>query len=81
MKTAISVDDRLMQQADRTAKKMRVSRSKLFSIAMARYLREREDREITARLNEVYADGLDAEEKAALAAVQGSFAKTLKDPW
>lgn len=79
MKTAISVDDKLMQQADRAAKQMRVSRSRLFSIAMERYLREQRQRETTAKLNEVYAQGMDPEEHEVLAGMQRLFAETLED--
>jgi len=34
MKTAISIDDQLLQDADRAAKRMGLSRSRLFSLAL-----------------------------------------------
>jgi metal-responsive CopG/Arc/MetJ family transcriptional regulator len=41
MRTAISVDDKLLREADRIANKMGVSRSQLFSLALEAFLRER----------------------------------------
>ena len=38
MKTAVSVDDELITEADRAAREMGVSRSRLFSLALEAYL-------------------------------------------
>ncbi|MGH9625047.1 MAG: hypothetical protein ACRD6B_03425 [Bryobacteraceae bacterium] len=38
MKTAISVDDKLLQQADETAKRMGLSRSRFFALAVDDFL-------------------------------------------
>jgi mRNA interferase MazF len=56
MKTAISVDDRLMSEADNAAREMGLSRSRLIATALEAYLRKRRQDEITERLNEVYAE-------------------------
>jgi metal-responsive CopG/Arc/MetJ family transcriptional regulator len=80
MKTAISVDDSLMAQADRAAGEIGVSRSKLFSIAMAEYLKKRRNDEITEQLNRAYANDNQAEELAFARAAKRKMAK-LVDPW
>lgn len=62
MKTAISIPDDLFQEADDFAKRRGISRSGLYSDAVAEYLERRRREDITARLNEVLAkepDGLD----------------------
>jgi metal-responsive CopG/Arc/MetJ family transcriptional regulator len=54
MKTAVSVPDELFRQAEAAAKKMRMSRSKLYATALAEYLDRKRSKTITERLNEVY---------------------------
>jgi len=52
MKTAISIPDPVFQAADKYAKRMRKSRSQLFSEAMVEYLERHTPDEITRMLNE-----------------------------
>ena len=56
MKTAISVPDEVFEAADELASEMGVSRSELYSTAVAEYVAKHRSTDITARLNEVYAD-------------------------
>ncbi len=56
MKTAISLPDELYQRAETTARKMRISRSRLYSRAIAEFLEKEEDSAVTERLNTVYAE-------------------------
>lgn len=55
MKTAISVPDEVFESADELAQQLGVSRSELYSTAVAEYLAKFRGEDITARLNEVYA--------------------------
>ena len=56
MKTAVSLPDRLYEEAERTAQAMGIPRSQLFAKALEEFI-ERHGREnITERLNEVYSD-------------------------
>jgi metal-responsive CopG/Arc/MetJ family transcriptional regulator len=54
MKTAVSVPDELFRQGEAAAKKLRISRSKLYATALAEYLGRKRSKSITERLNEVY---------------------------
>lgn len=54
MKTAISIPDELFRTADALAAELGVSRSELYRNAVAEYVAKRRDKDITARLNEVY---------------------------
>lgn len=56
MKTAISVPDAVFQAAEELARKLGVSRSRLYSLALAEYVAQHSDREVTARLDAVYAE-------------------------
>ena len=53
MRTAISVPDNLLRSADTLAERLGVSRSKLFSRALADYVAKHGERSITARLNAI----------------------------
>ena len=55
MKTAISLPDKLFQEADEFASRAGLSRSELYATAVAEYLARRNDAMVTARLDAVYA--------------------------
>ena len=56
MKTAISVPDDVFESADALADELGVSRSALYSAAMAEYVAKHRGADVTARLNEVYSE-------------------------
>ena len=55
MKTAVSVPDDLFRLAEATARRLRVSRSKLYATAISEFLNRQQGGAVTDRLNEVYA--------------------------
>ncbi len=55
MKAAVSIPDPVFKAADKLARRMGVSRSRLYSVALQRFVQEHDDDAITAKLNEVYA--------------------------
>lgn len=56
MKTAISIPDKVFEAAERTAKRLGVSRSELYVNAIRDYLERHSGERITEQLNEVYSD-------------------------
>ena len=54
MKTAISLPDPLFALAEKTARKMKVSRSQLYALALAEFLSQQEPEKITQALDDVY---------------------------
>lgn len=52
MKTAISVPDDVFDRAERAAKRLHLSRSELYSRALAEYLDRHTPDELTARIDE-----------------------------
>jgi metal-responsive CopG/Arc/MetJ family transcriptional regulator len=54
MKVVISVPDSVFQAGERLAQQLRVSRSQLYSDALAAYLSPRNPAKVTAALNAVY---------------------------
>jgi metal-responsive CopG/Arc/MetJ family transcriptional regulator len=75
MKTAISLPDDLFESADALADRLGMSRSQLYARAVEEYLAKHRGQDITARLNDVYADeesGLDPALRRAQARTQRS---------
>lgn len=54
MKTSVSIPDKVYKAAERAARQMGVSRSRLYTIAIERLLAVQRDRGVTESLNEVY---------------------------
>ncbi len=55
MKIAVSVPDSVFREADRLAKKLRWSRSRLYAEALRRLLRDQAAKSVTQALDSVYA--------------------------
>ena len=55
MKTAVSIPDELFSAADSLARRLGMSRSRLFATALAEYLAKHRAAKVTERLNAVYA--------------------------
>ena len=54
MKTAVSVPDDLFRLAEAAARRLQVSRDKLYATAISEFLNRQQGGEVTERLNEVY---------------------------
>jgi metal-responsive CopG/Arc/MetJ family transcriptional regulator len=78
VKTAISLDASLFEEAECAAREMQMSRSRLYALALRDYLRRRENRRIIEELNEVYAEEPTEEDKAYLRGMRKLYAKTLE---
>lgn len=81
MKTAISIDAPLLEEADRTAQKLGVSRSRLMSLALTDYLRKRRNEDILEQLNQVYGDSTRDPERPSGAQSKAKLRSTIKDRW
>jgi metal-responsive CopG/Arc/MetJ family transcriptional regulator len=81
MKTAISIDDRLLQEADETARVLGLSRSRLFALAVGAFLQEQRREQMLARLNEVYANDAESAKKRLLKGMKASVRRTVEEAW
>jgi metal-responsive CopG/Arc/MetJ family transcriptional regulator len=63
MKTAISVEDALMEQADDAARDLGLSRSGLIAEALREYLLRRRQVRVSDRLNQAYANEPNPDER------------------
>jgi metal-responsive CopG/Arc/MetJ family transcriptional regulator len=81
VKTAISIDKSLFTQANALARKMKVSRSRLFVIALENYMRQQENRKLLEEVNAVYADGPSNEEQELLRRMRKSSRRLIEGKW
>ena len=79
MKTAISVDDSLMRQADEVARDLGLSRSGLVAVALSEYLRKLRQDRITEQLNQAHADGPGADERRLIRKLRTKI--PVRDRW
>jgi hypothetical protein len=56
VKIAVSIPDRLFMFAERVGRRLRISRSALYARALHEFVGRFDQEEVTAKLNEVYAD-------------------------
>ncbi len=64
IKTAISIEKNLFDQAENIARAMKVSRSKLFVMALQDFIEHQKNKEMLAQINAAYADEPDGAEQA-----------------
>jgi len=56
VKTAISLHKSLFEQVETLAREMKVSRSRVFVLALENFIREQQDRQLFDKINEAYED-------------------------
>lgn len=56
IKTAVSLDKSLFEQIDTLAHKLKVSRSRLFAMALEDFLRHHENEQLLQEINRTYLD-------------------------
>ena len=72
-KTAISVEDTLMAQADDFARNLGLSRSALIAEALRDYLKLKRRQQITEQLNQAYENGPTPEERSLVENMRTNF--------
>jgi len=56
MKTAVSIPDEVFQEAERQARRLKISRSRLYSRALAEYLARHAQDQVTEAMNRALAE-------------------------
>ena len=54
MKTAVSIPEPIFESAEALSRRMRISRSRLYTNAIKSYMERHGDDEVTERLNQIY---------------------------
>jgi hypothetical protein len=81
VKTAISIQESLFEQAEALARQMNISRSRLFVLALEDYIRRQQDRELLAKINAAYADEPDASERTLRQQMKSTHRRIVEGEW
>jgi metal-responsive CopG/Arc/MetJ family transcriptional regulator len=81
IKTAISIEKNLFDQADKIARTMKVSRSKLFVIALQDFIEHQKNKEMLAQINAAYDDEPDSTEQALRKKVRRQHRRIVEGEW
>ena len=78
VKATITIQKNLLQQADEIARVMKITRSRLFALAIEDFIRCHENKLILEQINRAYADGPDTDEQETLRRMKRKFITTLE---
>jgi predicted transcriptional regulator len=81
VKTAISLDQSLFEEAEALAQEMHLSRSRLFVLALEDFIRRHQNRQLQAQLNEAYEGEPDPAESARLQGMRRYHRKVVGGEW
>ena len=81
IKTAISLQKSLFEQVDTLAREMKVSRSRLFVLALEDYLRRYQNLQLLEKINLAYHDAPDATEQKRLRKMRRQHRKVVEGTW
>jgi metal-responsive CopG/Arc/MetJ family transcriptional regulator len=81
IKTAISLQRSLFEQVDSLARKMNVSRSRLFALALEDYIRRHQNLQLLERINQAYSDAPDANEEKRMRKMRRQHRNVVEGTW
>lgn len=81
VKTAISIEKDLFEQAEDIARAMKVSRSRLFVIALQDFIEHQKNRDLLARINAAYADEPDKTEQTLRRKARRHHRRLVEGEW
>lgn len=81
VKTAISLDKELFEQANSLAAEMKVSRSRLFTIALRDFLNRHENEQLLQGINKAYGDEADSARQTLAHGMKRIHRKILEGEW
>jgi len=81
IKTAISLQETLLQQLDALAQELDISRSRLFTMAAEEFLQRYQNQKLLEAINAAYDDMPDAEEEALLQTRRRQHRQLVEGQW
>lgn len=81
VKTAISIQESLFEQADELAHEMNISRSHLFALALEEFLRRDADRRLLDQINAAYEDAPDSGEQELQRRMRVQHKRLVEGAW
>lgn len=81
VKTAISLPESLLKQAETLATEMKVSRSRLLALALEEFIERRANRKLLEQINAAYADAPDQIENVILDSMRRQHRQMSEGEW
>ena len=81
VKTAISIQQSLFEQAEALARELHISRSRLFALAVVDFMQRYENQRLLERINDAYADTTTPEEQALLRRMRRQQRQMVEGEW
>jgi metal-responsive CopG/Arc/MetJ family transcriptional regulator len=81
IKTAISIQKSLFDQAERLSRQMKVPRSRVFALALEEYLQRQQNLELLAQFNAAYADEPTPAERTLREKSLKAYRDSIEDEW
>jgi metal-responsive CopG/Arc/MetJ family transcriptional regulator len=81
IKTAISLQKSLFEQVDSLARDMKVSRSRVFVLALEEFIRRYQNQQLLDKINQAYHDAPDPIEHKRLAKMRRPHRKVVEGEW
>lgn len=81
VETAISIHKSLFDQAEKIARKMKVSRSRLYALALEDYIQRAQNQELLTQINAAYADEPDSTERLVRRKVRSTHRRIVRGEW
>lgn len=78
VKTAVSLDRKLYEQGEALASELKISRSRLFALALEEFIRQRRSRRLLEQINAAYQDAPDAAERALQRSMRGTHRRLVE---
>ncbi|MGC1376619.1 MAG: hypothetical protein WA821_10355 [Anaerolineales bacterium] len=81
IKTAISIQKSLFEQADHLAQQLNMSRSHLFGLAIETFVKNHQNQTLLDEINQAYSDEPDPNEKARFSKMRNRHRKLVENEW
>jgi metal-responsive CopG/Arc/MetJ family transcriptional regulator len=79
VKTAISIPKALFEEANRLADELKLSRSRVISMAIQEYLERYKNRKLLEQINQAHGEGLDEEDQELINRMFNNHKRLMKD--
>jgi metal-responsive CopG/Arc/MetJ family transcriptional regulator len=81
IKTAVSLQAALFEQAEELADELKISRSRLFALALEDFIRRSQNRQLVAKLNSAYDDAAEEQEKILRRRMRRQHRRLVEGEW
>ena len=81
IKTAISMQKSLFEQAEALARAMNISRSRLFALAVEDFIRRSQSQQLLEQINAAYEDAPTPDEQALLRRMRRQHRQMVESEW